>query len=113
MTKTLMLAALLALCSSAPALAQESSAAFDSRWNPYLGCWTIVQDQYGRSAPVPAGTMVCVQPAGRSGVAVTTTVDGKNVLEQIIVGDGSAQPISQADCHGTSPPLLAVTAIWV
>ena len=101
MTNKLMLAAVLALLSSAPALAQESQAAFDSRWTPYLGCWTIVQDQYGQSAPVPAGTMVCVRPSGRFGVAVTTTVDGKNVLDQTIVADGSAQPLSQGDCTGT------------
>ena len=36
---------MLALALSAPALAQEPSTAFDSRWSPYLGCWTIVQDQ--------------------------------------------------------------------
>jgi hypothetical protein len=101
MTNKLLLAAMLALLASAPALAQESSAAFDSRWNPYLGCWTIVQDQYGQAAPLPAGTMVCVRPSGRFGVAITTTVDGKNVLEQTIVADGSAQPLSQADCKGT------------
>jgi hypothetical protein len=96
-----MLAATLALLSSAPAMAQDSPAAFDSRWNPYLGCWNIVQDQRGQSAPVPAGTMVCVRPSGRFGVAVTTTVDGKNVLEQTIVADGSSQPLSQGDCSGT------------
>ena len=45
--------------------------------------------------------MVCVRPSGRFGVAITTTVDGKNVLEQTIVADGSAQPLSQADCSGT------------
>jgi hypothetical protein len=31
---------------------------------------------------------------------VTTTVDGKNVLEQTIVADGSTQPLSEADCQG-------------
>jgi hypothetical protein len=101
MTNKLMFAAILALLSTAPALAQESPAALDSRWTPYVGCWTIVQDQYGQSAPVPAGTMVCVRPSGRFGVAVTTTVDGKNVLEQTIVADGSPQPLSKADCTGT------------
>ena len=101
MTHKLMLAALLALLSSAPALAQDTPTAFDSRWNPYLGCWTIVQDQRGHSAAGPAGTMVCVRPSGRFGVAVTTTVDGKNVLEQTIMADGSAQPLSQGDCSGT------------
>ena len=101
MTNKLILAAMLALLSSAPAMAQDTAAAFDSRWIPYVGCWTIIQDQYGQSAPVPAGTMVCVRPSGRFGVAITTTVDGKNVLEQTIVADGSAQPLSQGDCSGT------------
>lgn len=100
MINKLLLAATLALLSSAPALAQDSPAAFDSRWTPYLGCWTIVQDQRGQ-APVPAGTMVCVRPSGRFGVAITTTVDGKNVLEQTIVADGSPQPLSEGDCRGT------------
>jgi hypothetical protein len=101
MINKLFLAATLALLSSAPAVAQDSPAGFDSRWTPYLGCWTIVQDQRRQSAPVPAGTMVCVRPAGRFGVAITTTVDGKNVLEQTIVADGSAQPLSEGDCRGT------------
>jgi hypothetical protein len=101
MTTKFLLAALLALLSSAPALAQDAPASFDSRWNPYLGCWTIVQDQRGQSAPLPAGTMVCARPSGRFAVTVTTTVDGKNVLEQTIVADGSAQPLSQGDCSGT------------
>ena len=101
MTNKLMLAAVLALLSSAPALAQDTPAAFDSRWNPYLGCWRSCRTSAAQSAPVPAGTMVCVRPSGRFGVAVTTTVDGKNVLEQTIVADGSAQPLSQGDCSGT------------
>ena len=101
MTHKLMFAALLALLSSAPALAQESSSAFDSRWASYLGCWTIALDQYGQSAPVPPGTTVCVRPSGRYGVAITTAVDGKNGLEQIVVADGSTQTLTQADCSGT------------
>lgn len=101
MTNKLMLAAVLALLSSAPALAQDSPAGFDSRWTPYLGCWTIVQNQRGHAATVPPDTLVCVRPSGRYGVAITTSVDGKNVLEQTIVADGSAQPISQGDCQGT------------
>ena len=101
MTYKFIAAAALALLSSAPALAQELPAGFDSRWVPYLGCWTIAQDQYGQSAPVPAGTTVCARPAGQYGVTITTTVDGKNVLEQTVVADGSAQALSQADCSGT------------
>jgi len=101
MRSKLMLAFTLALLSSA-AYAQDSPAGFDSRWTPYLGCWTVSNDQMGQQPiSVPAGTMVCVTPSGRAGVAITTSVDGKNVLEQMIVADGSAQPLSQGDCHGT------------
>ena len=111
MTK-LLLATVFAGLSAAPAFAQNpqilpkapdsTSATFDSRWNPYLGCWRIVQENLGdQSVPTAAGLMVCVQPSGRAGVTVTTTVDGKNVLEQTIVADGSSQPVSQADCKGT------------
>ena len=96
------LAFTLALLSSLPAFAQETPAAFDSRWTPYLGCWTISQEQVGQSPmSLAPGTMVCVRPSGRFGVAITTTVEGKNVLEQTIVADGSAQPLSQGDCSGT------------
>ncbi len=102
MTHKFTLAFTLALLSSVPALAQETPAAFDSRWTPYLGCWTISQEELGQQpVSLAPGTMVCVRPSGRFGVAVTTTVDGKNVLEQTIVADGSAQPLSQADCSGT------------
>ena len=74
MKKHYVLAILFALLWSAPAMAQDSPGAFDSRWAPYVGCWSIVQDQYGQSAPVPAGTMVCVRPSGRS----ATRLDGEN-----------------------------------
>ena len=109
MTKSLMLATALGLLSAAPGFAQTepttqqtAANAFDSRWNPYLGCWRIAQEQLsGEILPSASGMMVCVRPSGHSGVAITTTVDGKTVLEQTIVADGSVQPLSQENCQGT------------
>ncbi len=102
MTHKFMLAFALALFSSMPAMAQETPAGFDSRWSPYLGCWTVAHEQMGQQpVPVPKGTTVCVRPSGRTGVTITTTVEGKNVLEQTIVADGSPQPLTQGDCRGT------------
>jgi hypothetical protein len=107
MINKMLLAALFGVLTAAPAFAQNtdagpSSHGFDSRWNPYLGCWRIVQEHQGEQlVPIAPGLMVCAQPSGRTGVAITTTVDGKNVLEQTIVADGSAQPVTQADCRGT------------
>ncbi|MSO30281.1 MAG: hypothetical protein EXQ48_04950 [Acidobacteria bacterium] len=105
MINNTLVAAVLVL-TAAPAFAQNPQAApsntFDSRWNPYLGCWRIVQEHMGdQNVPIAPGLMVCAQPSGRAAVAVTTTVDGKNVLEQTIIADGSAQPVTQADCRGT------------
>ncbi len=106
MTNTLMLAAAFGLLSAAPAFAQSAQAdttdAFDSRWKPYLGCWRVLDEQVDAQAvPVAKGLTVCVRPSGPSGVAITTTVDGKNVLEQTIVSDGSAHPLSEENCQGT------------
>jgi hypothetical protein len=106
MTNTLMLAAAFGLLSAAPAFAQSAQSdttnAFDSRWNPYLGCWRVLDEQVdAQTVPVAKGLTVCVRPSGPSGVAITTTVDGKNVLEQTIVADGSAHPLSEENCQGT------------
>ena len=98
-----MLALASGLLAAAPAAAQEAPpSGFDSRWQPYLGCWKIAQENLGaHPVPLAPGTEVCVKPSGRTGVAVTTTVDGKAVLEQTIVADGTSQKISQGDCTGT------------
>lgn len=105
MTKKLLLAVVFGFLSVAPAFAQAPQTTpntFDSRWNPYLGCWRVLQEQLdAQSVPVATGLTVCVRPSGPSGVAITTTVDGKSVLEQTIVADGSTQPLSQEDCQGT------------
>lgn len=102
MTK-LMLALVFGVGAASPAFAQDAPAdGFDSRWAPYLGCWRIVQEQLGtRTVPIAPGMMVCVQPSGPAGVAITTTVDGTKVLEQTIVANATAQAVSQADCQGT------------
>ena len=108
-TNKLMLAMVFGLLSAVPAFAQTAQPAqqtttnaFESRWTPYLGCWRVLQEQLdAQSVPVATGLTVCVRPSGPSGVAITTTLDGKTVLEQTIIADGSAQPLSQENCQGT------------
>ena len=108
MTYNLILALVFGAVAAAPAFAQTTQATpqqpangFDSRWTPYLGCWRIVQEHLGdQTVPVAPGLMVCVRPSGPSGVAITTTVDGKNVLEQTVVANGLPEPVAQADCQG-------------
>jgi hypothetical protein len=107
MKNTLMVAIAFGFLSATPNLAQTQTSqptggSFDSRWNPYLGCWRVAQEQQGgQTLPSVAAMMVCVRPSGPSGVTMTTTVDGKTVLEQTIVADGSPQPLSQENCQGT------------
>ena len=104
MTHKFMLAFALALrSSSAPALAQDTPAGIRLAMDAVPG---VLDDCAGTTGPAararsrPARWSAS-RPSGRFGVAITTTVDGKNVLEQTIVADGSAQPLSQADCSGT------------
>ena len=88
----------------------------DARWQPWLGCWELsndaVQDpgeatpaQPLASANVPgaaSGIRVCVIPAsaGASGVRMTTQVQGRPVLEEMLVADGTEQPIEDKTCRG-------------
>ena len=74
---------------------------FDARWQPFLGCWRIVEDQQGGQVlPVAPGVMVCVQPSGTGAVSITTSLEGRTVLEQTITADGIARSIGQTDCSG-------------
>src|SRR3712207_2733316 len=100
MTNKFLLAFALGFVAVAPAFAQDAqssaTAAADARWTPYLGCWRIVQESVGAEVvPVARGLQVCARPSGRAGVEITTTVDGKNVLEQTVIADGTPQPITQ------------------
>jgi hypothetical protein len=104
--KLCLVAIALGVLGAVPASAQEpkapAAARFDSRWSPYLGCWRLFQENVSdQNVPVASGMMVCVQPSGTSGVSMTTTVEGKTVLEQKIVADGTAQPVSESDCRGS------------
>jgi len=97
-----LLAFVLGALTAAPAAAQTGSTpTFDSRWTPFLGCWQMAREQVDDQAvPLAPGVMVCVRPAGRNGVTVTTTVEGKDVLEETIVADGTAQPATRSGCQG-------------
>src|SRR5687767_7758485 len=101
MTTKLMLALMLGLA-AAPAAAQDAAPrTLDSRWAPYVGCWKIAQENLGEHpVPLAPGTTVCVRPSGPNTIVITTTVDGKDALEQTIVADGTPQPVAQGDCTG-------------
>ena len=95
----------------------------DARWQPWLGCWELsndavqdpgeaTPDQPLASANVPgaaSGIRVCVIPASAaSGVRMTTQVQGRPVLEEMLVADGTEQPIEDKTCRGS--PAVRVVA---
>ena len=102
MTTKLMLALMLGLAAAIPAAAQDAAPrTLDSRWARFIGCWKIVQENLGEHpVPLAPGTTVCVRRSESNAIVITTTVDGKDVLEQTIVADGTPQPVSQGDCTG-------------
>ncbi len=84
----------------------------DARWTPFLGCWTLVEDQVRR--PVlddpdedsieedrPMGLM-CLAPEGPEGNAVRLqTFSGDEAfLEETLSADGQKRQSSQGKCRG-------------
>lgn len=91
-----------------PARAQST----DARWAPWLGCWTLATEnlrdgatQNARRAARPQsvdqdGPRVCVTRAA-DGARFETTAGVQSAVDQTIVADGTARPVSDGDCTGT------------
>lgn len=94
MTRTFLGASLIALATSAPAVAQSPTALADPRWSAFLGCWRAVDD------PAGTGARVCVSPAA-SGVTVTTIVGGQRVSDETRIADGTPRAVDTDGCRGT------------
>ena len=87
-----------------------ASAAVDSRWLPWLGCWQLVEE----TAPLPESAddlsafadrvLVCVTPAAppaaATDVVVTTLANDEPVLVETLSADGLEHPVDQTECSG-------------
>jgi hypothetical protein len=70
----------------------------DVRWQPWLGCWTPIE-----RAPRDRDIQVCVTPAaGGAGVHLMTFAGDQRILDDSITADGSAVPMSEEACRGSS-----------
>ncbi len=94
MTRNLLGAALLALATASPAVAQTPAAPADARWSAFLGCWRAVDD------PAGTGARICVSPAA-NGVTVSTIVGGQRVSHDTRIADGTARTVDTDGCRGT------------
>jgi uncharacterized membrane protein YgcG len=91
--------------------ARDTSAQGD-RWSPWLGCWDRISQETLESL-TPAGAAaeidtitrsaprVCVASRTDGGVTITTSVGDQAPVEQVLVPDGVARPVSQNGCQGT------------
>ncbi len=92
----LLIVPLLAVAAPAAAQAQDS-AAEDSRWMAWMGCWEAA-DAQGQDENA---LLVCFSPlADRGGVEVRTLVDGDVVAVEEIVADGAPVPAEDGGCTG-------------
>ena len=99
-----------ALLAALPAQAQTN----DPRWEPWLGCWTLVVDNLSAGDPNDASPRrptrpnieredsprVCVAPSS-GGARLETTVAGRAAIEQTIVADAAQHAVADDECSGT------------
>lgn len=117
--------AVLLAAGSAAAQQPAAAAAGDSKWQPWIGCWQLLDENVRDESDVTAeevvggvaaraarstnGTRVCVAPAP-GGVTMTTMVGAQRALEETIVADAVAHPFTDADCRGSKQSEWSKTA---
>jgi len=77
---------------------QRSATLTDSRWQPWIGCWTPVE-----RAPRNRDVQICIVPTtDGAGARLMTFAGDQRILDETILADGSRQTLTEADCHGSS-----------
>ena len=118
MMKKMVFTAFALLIAAGTSWAQQPAAgAADARWQPWVGCWQLldesVQDESdvsaeevaagvasARSSRASSGTRVCVAPAA-GGVTMTTMIGSQRALEETVIADAATHAITDAECKGT------------
>src|SRR5688500_14691647 len=83
-----------------PAFAQSAAPAsapavqVDSRFAGWLGCWRLDDDLAG------TGARMCITPE-KNGVRLQTIVGASKGIDELVIPDGVARPITDAECKGT------------
>jgi hypothetical protein len=105
-----------AMASAQPAEPSRTVTGVDSRWRPWIGCWTLVEESerreqggpgdlspgIGAGEPAFGRMRVCVTPADTpASVRLMTSMEGKSAFEDVIVADGVPHPTGERGCRGT------------
>jgi uncharacterized membrane protein YgcG len=69
-------------------------AAVDARFAPWLGCWRLDDDLAG------TGARMCITP-DKGGVRLQTVIGVQKGIDEVVIPDGVARPIVDAECKGT------------
>ena len=89
---TLTLAAGSAFAQQAPPRA--TTAQVDARFAPWVGCWRLEDDLAG------TGARMCITP-DKNGVRLQTIVGTNRGIDELVIPDGVAHPITDKECQGT------------
>ena len=66
----------------------------DARFASWLGCWRLDDDLAG------TGARMCITPE-KNGVRLQTIVGSNKGIDELVIPDGVARPITDAECKGT------------
>src|SRR5918993_4007690 len=79
---------------SAAQTAPSAAAKVDARFNSWLGCWRLEDELAG------TGARMCITPE-QGGVRLQTLVGTNRGIDELVIPDGTARPIVDAECKGT------------
>ena len=87
-------AAALRAAAGAPRTRRGAGRAGRRRFAGWLGCWRLDDDLAG------TGARMCITPE-KSGVRLQTIVGTNKGIDELVIPDGVARPITDAECKGT------------
>ena len=84
-----------------------------ARWTPWLGCWSLWQEQFqdpeslheaeengpGSSGGIVGRTSVCVTPTD-DGASLRAAADDRVLIERTLVADGLRHDVAESGCRG-------------
>jgi hypothetical protein len=88
----------------------------EARWQPWLGCWQLSEQSVRDDDVAALDDLFSTSPSGRSHadsvrvcvsaadaptrVRMTTSIDGRTVLEEVIDADGQPHALQEGECRG-------------
>lgn len=77
-----------------PPAAPAATAQVDARFAAWIGCWRLDDDLAG------TGARMCITPE-TGGVRMQTIAGTQRGIDELVIPDAAAHPITDADCKGT------------